>query len=65
MKKVLHTFCKVDKHKSNSGDCLPYTKQQDIIKVMPLEKVLSKDAKFIVESPSYAEVTINNRFSFK
>lgn len=59
----MHTFCKVDKHKSNFGDCLLYKKQQDNKKLLALENVLSKDAEFIAESPSYAEVNTNNRFS--
>lgn len=55
--------CGNNNHISLSRQCPFYKKQQDIKKVMAIENTSFKEAEFIVNNPSYAKITTNNRFS--
>lgn len=55
--------CKTEGHISTSKKCPYYIKQQNIKKIMASENVNFIEAEKILNNPSYAKITVNNRFS--
>lgn len=54
--------CKDSGHSSISRDCPNYQKQKRIKEIMSKRNLSFKEAELIERNPSYAKVTINNRF---
>lgn len=54
--------CNSNEHTSVSKECSIYIKQQNIKKTMAFENISFKEAEFVVENPSYAKISTNNRF---
>lgn len=60
---VYCVFCKTGEHSSVDKKCPVYIKQQNIKRTMAAQNISFKEAETIVNNPSYAKVTTNNRFS--
>lgn len=56
-------YCKSSEHVATSKDCPEYIKQFNIKRAMAAENVSFKEAERLVNNPSYAKVTRNNRFA--
>lgn len=54
--------CNSTEHNSLSKNCPAYLKQYNIKKTMAYHNTSFKEAEFLVNNPSYAKVTTNNRF---
>lgn len=55
-------YCQNSDHSSVSKSCPMFTKQHNIKKVMAKKNISFKEAQTIVNNPSYAKITTNNRF---
>lgn len=60
-KRCVH--CGSNDHMSTSRQCPAYNKQQCIKKIMSTQNLSFKESEIIVNNPSYAKITNNNRFS--
>lgn len=56
-------FCNSKDHLAISKNCPEYNKQFSIKKTMATENISFKEAEKIVNNPSYAKITTNNRFA--
>lgn len=55
-------YCNTSDHSSIPRNCPDYIKQYNIKKTMAYQNTTFKEAQFLIENPTYAKISTNNRF---